>query len=311
MGTRTMRVTTVLCALACVLVVHAQYSSESDSDTVERKVHFVGDSADGPRLHLVENFATDEEMDLIMKSAFENMRPQNQKAETGIVHELPVGSSPVFQNVYRRMSSVFPGIGKSHVGPGENHDTFRVRRYLQDGEGYQGGDYHPPHTDWFSSTPGDTSHVLIISMILYLTIPENGGTTYFPRSIVNGTQGYHFKPKRGNLAAWWSCHRNGTQDFDSSHESTPVLEGIKWNAARFFYDNTNKCASPAANTIRVPKAADALKDMGHSSDSMYGTSMPDGVVASPEGTSHIDGQNRVWSSDPDYGKKGRKRKSAP
>ena len=68
-------------------------------------------------------------------------------------------------------------------------ETFRVRRYLPDGVAYEGGDYHPPHTDWFETDTGDNSNVLIISMILYLTSPEKGGTTYFPHAWHNDTKG--------------------------------------------------------------------------------------------------------------------------
>jgi len=265
-------------ASVTALVLLALARGEEAEDRVVTKV------SDAPRLHLVEDFATDAEMDHIMEKAFDAMKPQNINAETGMVTELPVGGSDILKNVYNRMSSVFPGVGRSTTGWA--HDTFRVRRYLQDGVGITGGDYHPPHTDWFSSTPGDTSHVLIISMILYLTSPEKGGTTLFPAAWVNGTKGYHFQPKRGSLAAWWSCHTNGTQDFDSSHESTPVTEGIKWNAARFFYDNTVKCSEPSAKTIKAPVAARSLRDQGHSSTVMFGNSFPKGVWTSPEGTNH-------------------------
>jgi len=109
---------------------------------------------------------------------------------------------------------------------------------------------------------------------------------------VNGTKGYHFQPRRGNLAAWWSCYTNGTQDFSSSHESTPVLEGIKWNAARFFYDNVDKCSSPAATSIRAPVAARSLEDRGHSNNVMFGSTFPQGVWTSPEGTNHAGGKAR-------------------
>merc|ERR1719171_3209149 len=106
------------------------------------------------------------------------------------------------------MSSLFPGVAAPATNNGYFGDTFRVRRYLDKEHGIKGGDYHPPHTDWFTSTPGDTSHVLIITMILYLTSPEVGGTTFFEAAVVNGTRGYHFAPKRGNLAVWWSCYKN-------------------------------------------------------------------------------------------------------
>jgi len=289
----------------------------SNSDFVDREVTSIGNGV--PRLHLVENFASDAEMDLIMKKAFADMRPQNQQAETGMVTELPIGSSPVFTDVYDRMGSIFPGLGHAR----RDSDTLRVRRYLEAGKAYEGGDYHPPHTDWFETQTGDTSDVLIVTMILYLTSPEKGGTTLFANARVNGTQGYHFQPKRGNLAVWWSCYSNGTQDFHSEHSSEPLLKGIKWNAARFFYDNTKKCNMPALKTVKVPRAADNNVPQTDSSLSMFGTTFPEGVWAVPgEGTStkdkvHYSGYGYTGDDDktddadvPKYqGKKKRAKKS--
>jgi len=236
-------------------------------------------------LHHVEQFATDEEMDLIMKTAFPKLQPQDQEAETGIVHELPVGDNPLFEKVYDRMSALFPGVAVRTPREEKLRETFRVRRYLPDGVAYKGGDFHPAHTDWFEANgKGDLTNVLIITMIVYLTTPEEGGSTYFPKAIVNGKKGYHFKAKRGDLAVWWSCHKNGTQDFTSEHESIPLKQGIKWNAARFFYDNVKKCNTPASKTVKVPKAADNNVPMTNSSAVMFGTSFPPGVSTSPKGT---------------------------
>jgi len=252
-------------------------------DMVERPVIKIGDTI-APRLHLVENFATDAEMDEIMKTAFLNMQPQDQEAETGIVHELPIGDSKTFETLYNRMSTLFPGVAVK-TGEDKARETFRIRRYLPKGVGFSGGDYHPPHTDWFEANgKGDISNVLIITMIVYLTSPEKGGTTYFKNAVVDGKNGYHFQPKRGNLAVWWSCHTNGTQDFNSEHSSEPLLEGIKWNAARFFYDHTKKCNTPSARTVMVPKAADSNVPMTNSSKVMFGTTFPPGVSTSEKGT---------------------------
>jgi len=258
----------------------ASVISDDTADTVGRKIHLIGNGE--PRLHHVENFATDAEMDLMMKTAFENMRPQNQGAETGIVHELRVGGAPEFEAVYDRMGAIFPGVG---VSRDKKSETFRVRRYLPDGVAYAGGDYHPPHTDWFETTKGDPSNVLIITMIVYLTSPEKGGSTFFSHAWVNGTKGYHFAPKRGDLAVWWSCYNNGTQDLTSEHSSEPLLKGIKWNAARFFYDHTKKCSQPSAETVLVPKATEDNVPMEDSSKVMFGTTFPEGVWTTSEGTS--------------------------
>jgi len=115
--------------------------------------------------------------------------------------------------------------------------------------------------------------------------------------------GYHFKPKRGSLAAWWSCYRNGTQDYTSEHSSEPLLQGIKWNAARFFYDDTKMCKTPAAKTIRAPNAVLSLRDPGPSTSVRFGTTFPDGVWTGPSGTStsdelHGGGLEAILEEDP-------------
>lgn len=257
--------------------------ASASSDLIDAEVKTISVE---PRLHLVQNFASDEEMDLIITKAFHGMKPQNQGAETGIVYELPVGTHPVFEKIYDRMGSVFPGVADKPFD--KRTETFRVRRYLPDGVAYEGGDYHPPHTDWFETDTGDNSNVLIISMILYLTSPEKGGTTYFPHAWHNDTKGFHFQPRRGSLAAWWSCYSNGTQDFTSEHSSEPLLKGIKWNAARFFYDHTKQCSTPAATTVKVPSGAFSVTHISSVNDVPFGTMFPKGVWTSPEGTSTSD-----------------------
>eukprot|EP00656_Telonema_subtile_P045974 TRINITY_DN5226_c0_g1_i1.p1 TRINITY_DN5226_c0_g1~~TRINITY_DN5226_c0_g1_i1.p1 ORF type:complete len:329 (+),score=49.64 TRINITY_DN5226_c0_g1_i1:238-1224(+) len=266
-----MRAVGCLVFLSCV--------AAGSQNTVERRVENIPGA--GPRLHLVRGFATDAEMDHIIAEAFPDQRPQNQETETGIVTELRVSDDPILRDVFDRMRSVLPVLAPPVA---ENSlDTFRVRRYLPDGIGLAGGDYHPPHTDWFEPKKGDLTNVLIVTMIVYLTTPEQGGTTYFKHAMDG--KGYHFKPTRGNLAVWWSCNRNGTQDWLSDHSSEPLIQGIKWNAARFFYADVKICNHDVAKTILVPEAVDRNVPMKSSMDVMFGTSFPKGVSVTPRGTS--------------------------
>ena len=50
---------------------------------------------------------------------------------------------------------------------------------------------------------------LLVTLMIYLTSPEEGGQTLFDDA--NDGKGYHFEPKRGDLAVWWSCDRKGKQ----------------------------------------------------------------------------------------------------
>jgi len=285
-------------ALLCVAIfMCAVVASEIPTETVERKVEHLGIH---PRLHLVRGFATDAEMDYIIDQAFPAQRPQDQETETGIVTELNVSRDPILIGVFDRMRMLLPNLAPKLSVDSQSLDTFRVRRYLPDGIALKGGDYHPPHTDWFEPTKGDLSHVLIVTMILYLTSPEEGGTTYFKHAM--GGKGYHFQPVRGNLAVWWSCYRNGTQDFHSDHSSEPLKQGIKWNAARFFYADVKRCDDDVADTVLVPAAADANVAMKSSFDVKYGTSFPPGVSVTERGTSTnetLHGASRYTYDDDD------------
>ena len=72
------------------------------------------------------------------------------------------------------------------------------------GVGIKDGDSHPPHVDWYEVRKGDMSNVLLVTMLLYLSTPEEGGSTFFPE-FDNGPgkeKGYHFKANRGDLAIW-------------------------------------------------------------------------------------------------------------
>jgi len=256
----------------------------------------------GPRLHKVEAFATDAEMDHIIARAFPGQKPQDQETETGIVTELNVSGDPVLVGVFDRMRSLLPALAKP-MGDSSSLETFRVRRYLPDGLGLKGGDYHPPHTDWFVPNQGDLSHVLIVTMILYLTSPEEGGTTYFKHAM--NEKGYHFLPVRGNLAVWWSCTRDHQQDWLSDHSSEPLKKGIKWNAARFFYADTKLCEENVEDSILVPKAADSNVPMKSSFDVLHNTSFPEGVSVTERGTSttaEIHGGRQYTEDNEEYEK---------
>merc|ERR1712159_963389 len=70
----------------------------------------------------------------------------------------------------------------------------------------------------------------------------------------------------------------------SMHSAVPVKKGIKWNATRFLYDSTKKCSTEAASEIMVPKAVFENKPQEDSMKTMFGTTLPKGVLTGPQGT---------------------------
>jgi len=111
----------------------------------------------------------------------------------------------------------------------------------------------------------------VLSAMLYLTTPEEGGNTKF-QGAFNGT-GFEFKAKRGDLVLWWNCLKDGTHDFLSHHSSTPVRKGIKWNAVRFFQDEPSKCDMEPAATVKVP---DHINKPQKTEDIPFGYELPVG-----------------------------------
>jgi len=294
-----MRIVGVIAFLAITLSSCEAYTPE----LVSREV--TTPSASYPRLHHVANFASDFEMDHIIKTSFQHMKPQMQNTETGVVYELPVNGDPILEAIEKRLKSVVPGVGLERDGDfkGDGGETLRVRRYLDSSHGFKGGDYHPPHTDWYERPGMGKNDALLVTLMIYMSTPEEGGQTEFPdafggKTLPDGGKGYRFQPKRGDLAVWWSCDKKGKQDMKSMHSAVPVKKGIKWNATRFLYDHTKVCGSEAATSIQIPKAAlDNKPQPSH--ETMHGTEMPKGIVVSAKGTYDTAGtSDRV---DPDDG----------
>jgi len=271
--------------IACLLLASAATARRFIRQPVEQL-------ATDTRLHQVRNFATDAEMDHIIDKAFLNCKPQNHKAETGMMTELGV-DDPILADVYNRMRSVMPGLGYkprypsnlTRVNPALMHDpqwvpSMRVRRYLADGVGTKGGDLHPEHSDYFERH--DKQNVLLISVMLYLSTPEVGGQTNFHEA--NGGAGIRYTAKRGNLAVWWSCTADGRNDLASLHSGSPVGKGIKWNAVHFIYDHVGKCPESAADFVYVPEEVLAnVPQADSTADTLHNISLPPNVVLTPEG----------------------------
>uniref|UniRef100_A0A7S2TIR4 Fe2OG dioxygenase domain-containing protein n=1 Tax=Lotharella oceanica TaxID=641309 RepID=A0A7S2TIR4_9EUKA len=179
-------------------------------------------SDEGPRMYLVEGFASPEEIEHVKRSAEPFLTPSNPGTVTGTRYELPIDGDPVLEGIRKRMMDMFP---EFEAAP---QSTFRVRRYPPDGS------YHPLHVDHFKSAEGTE---LVLTIMLYLSTPSEGGETYFPRGA--GGKGLAFSPIAGNAAAWWSVYdsgkRAGERDDRTLHEGRPIKKGVKWNATYFVY----------------------------------------------------------------------------
>jgi hypothetical protein len=156
-----------------------------------------------PKLHHVHHFATDEEMDHVLRTSlgqeannksplplpslkitslrtccpcdvmlghpgliiifskgFAKLKPEKVGAKNGLAYEIPVGGDPILEALYKRMSSVVPGLGHWNM----SRETFRIRRYLPDGFGALGGDTHFPHIDYAAPDDAQPEYALLLTM---------------------------------------------------------------------------------------------------------------------------------------------------
>ena len=200
------------------------YDPETDNvPPASLTIHILSKS---PRVYVVPNFATVEETDGMIDLA-EAWNGRSKHDFTGMSYEQPT-TAKLPHRLSKRMEALLD-LGN------DMGQTLRMRHY-------EGGkdEYHPLHTDWFEiEHPDGESSNLIVTALLCLSTPEEGGATYFPNA---KPKAFRVKPKRGMLVVWYSCTPEGTEDLNSEHMGELVVKGHKWTATNFFYQNAKaKC----------------------------------------------------------------------
>ena len=179
-----------------------------------------------PRAYVVPNFATEEETDGMIAMA-KSWRGRSKHDFTGYSYEQPT-SAKLPRRLSKRMEALLD-LGN------DMGQTLRMRHY----EGVK-DEYHPLHTDWFKieRPDGESSH-LILTALLCLSTPEEGGATYFPKA---KPKAFRLKCRRGMLMVWYSCTPDGKEDLKSAHMGELLVRGHKWTATNFIYQNAKaKC----------------------------------------------------------------------
>ncbi len=95
-----------------------------------------------------------------------------------------------------------------------------------------GGEYRPHHDYFNPATPGGASYLRdggqrVITLIMYLNTPEEGGETVFPNANVSVT------PKKGYALLFYNCLSTGDVDPSTLHGGVPVKAGEKWIATKW------------------------------------------------------------------------------
>lgn len=177
-----------------------------------------------PRLYIVDNFATDAEINHILKladdaQALAALGLAAKHDDTGFSFEMPVADIVLLGLVQRindlvRMKNMLS-------------ETVRFRRYSV-------GEYHPAHLDTYQID----QWTLILTTILYLTDTEEGGETHFSKAEPAPVS---IAPKRGRLGIWFNHTPDGRVEPASIHEALPVKKGVKATITYFFYQTLDYC----------------------------------------------------------------------
>ncbi|GBF92736.1 prolyl 4-hydroxylase-like [Raphidocelis subcapitata] len=197
-----------------------------------------------PRAFLYKNFLTDEECEHIKAKATGQLRKSSVvDNETGEERDSEVrtssgtffdkGADEVIARIERRVAQVT-------MLPVDNQEGLQVLKYV-DGQKYE------PHYDYFFDAKNQAESEggqRIVTALMYLATPEEGGETVFPDAAVAGPQeglsacarvGLANKPYKGDMLVFYSLTPGGETDPSSLHASCPTLKGEKWSATKWIH----------------------------------------------------------------------------
>lgn len=205
-----------------------------------------------PRMALVHDFLTPAECTHIVELARDRLHPSrvvnyNPKAAVGEVtsgrtsHSCKVSAREdvvVMRAVQR--AAYLAGVAPQHS------EAVQVVHY-------EVGQQYKPHYDWFSKEARSADRVdgrgnRLLSLFVYLALPEAGGRTGFPQLRQS------FQPGAGGALAWYNLDRHGVTDERTLHAGEPVTRGEKWGMNIWLREG------PAAP--RRPRVALALRAEG-------------------------------------------------
>jgi prolyl 4-hydroxylase len=185
---------------------------------------------DDPLVAVFENFLQDQEIEQLLNAA----RPQLQQAlvssaESGVKSPgrsgsncwIPHGYNQIVHDLSQRVAEV--------VGvPLENAESLQVVHYKV-------GEQYAPHFDaWDAGTERGQRCMArggqrLLTCLLYLNEPEQGGSTCFPRLDME------VRARRGRMLLFHNCHEGSAVRHPGSlHGGMPVSKGEKW-ACNFWF----------------------------------------------------------------------------
>ncbi len=185
-----------------------------------------------PRIFYFHNFLSDSECEHLKVLAapyLERSTVVGDTLENGVIDNRRTSQTmflpsdlhdPIVKNIETRISRIT-------LIPLENCESIQVVYYDKGGE-YQ------PHYDYFDpNTQGGMANIMrggqrVATFLMYLNDVEKGGQTIFPKINLAVT------PKRGDAILFFDCLPDGRTDPLTFHGGSPVLEGEKWIATKWF-----------------------------------------------------------------------------
>lgn len=213
-----------------------------------------------PRIFLYKGILTQEECDTLIQQATARLeRSGVSNAETGAGGLSDIrtssgmfyerGENPVVDRIEKRLAMWT-------MLPAENGEGIQVLRY-------QLTQKYDPHHDYFSFEGRDENGGnRMATVLMYLSEPEEGGETVFPKVPVPSwqtagnfskcaMQGLAVKPKKGDAVLFWSIKPDGRFDPGSLHGSCPVIKGVKWSATKWIH--VGRYAMPGERAVTVTR----------------------------------------------------------
>lgn len=198
-----------------------------------------------PRVMHFPGFLSDEECDEIVRLA------QPKLKRSGVV-DSATGESKV-DDVRSSSGQFFARAEHPVVARVEQRVALWTHLPVEFGEGmqvlkYRDGQEYRPHADYFSHPrKDDNGGNRMATVIMYLTTPEKGGETVFPRVKAPQSQlddpsfsecakqGLAVKARKGDAVLFFSIRPDGRFDPGSQHGGCPVLAGEKFAATKWLH----------------------------------------------------------------------------
>ena len=194
--------------------------------------------SEAPRAFIIENFLSEFEADEIIRTAEPMIRvsmvgdgdgggARVDATRTSWNAWLKRNVNPVVNTLHLRAADLLKfdeRIMYSHA----NAEDLQVVHYVN-------GQKYDNHHDWGVSGYPESRY---ITLLLYLTEPEKGGETAFPKG-ADG-QGIKVIPKKGMAVLFYDLLEDGNGDELSLHAALPVYKGEKWLANFWVWDPQRK-----------------------------------------------------------------------